>query len=433
MDTRFACKYRFRQEIGCCWGQWYSREFFYVYFAQSFTVIPALCLLIDNNAKYKCSADVLLATLVCLDIGISGLPTTDVTEKDYSFVGVATSIATLTLLKSNPDSNENSVFSPLGLINILTILREGAKGKTQDEIQTALRQPADLTRTRATYKNVLTRYQGEDPNMSPQFKTWFYVYRNNSVEKDFVRSLVDNYYVEVRMIDRDFYDFDQPKSAEPEKDIEASYNMDGVKQVVVANDEDMDEEMKVILKAERMDSKEIDEIIRQKECSKFDEVIEDQQYVEVPAIKKELQKTSETIALLEPVEDNETVQAIEKLEEIKKDSYKDAMVDDNDGALKNLEDLEVMQVAKKHPVTKKFQAARSLQQIGDISSALSGNSIVGKTHKAGASKESKMLLFNGLYFRGRWATPFQVNKLYFQAMHFWNKLILYVEAAIRSV
>lgn len=57
-----------------------------------------------------------------------------------------------------------------------------------------------------------------------------------------------------------------------------------------------------------------------------------------------------------------------------------------------------------------FGRAQPLHLQGDVTSALSGNSIVGK--KEGDSSEgnqpleSKMLLFNGLYFRGNWAQPF---------------------------
>lgn len=47
---------------------------------------------------------------------------------------------------------------------------------------------------------------------------------------------------------------------------------------------------------------------------------------------------------------------------------------------------------------------------GDVTSALSGNSIVGKKGEAAgepaSEMESKMLLFNGLYFRGSFLYPF---------------------------
>lgn len=49
----------------------------------------------------------------------------------------------------------------------------------------------------------------------------------------------------------------------------------------------------------------------------------------------------------------------------------------------------------------------------DGASILSGNSIVGEKENASESDidkyEPKMLLFNGLYYRGNWATPFQVK------------------------
>lgn len=49
---------------------------------------------------------------------------------------------------------------------------------------------------------------------------------------------------------------------------------------------------------------------------------------------------------------------------------------------------------------------------GEVASALSGNSIVGKkanSRQPDKETESKMLLFNGLYYKGNWAIPFQVN------------------------
>jgi serine protease inhibitor len=52
-----------------------------------------------------------------------------------------------------------------------------------------------------------------------------------------------------------------------------------------------------------------------------------------------------------------------------------------------------------------FGRAQPLHLEGDVSSALSGNSIVGRKLN-GPELESKMLLFNGLYFRGNWAMPF---------------------------
>ncbi|KAH8417969.1 hypothetical protein KR222_009446 [Zaprionus bogoriensis] len=54
------------------------------------------------------------------------------------------------------------------------------------------------------------------------------------------------------------------------------------------------------------------------------------------------------------------------------------------------------------PFSFPMQVARSLFQQDDIASALSANSITGRA----AGSKSKMLLFNGLYYRGSWAQPF---------------------------
>lgn len=67
-----------------------------------------------------------------------------------------------------------------------------------------------------------------------------------------------------------------------------------------------------------------------------------------------------------------------------------------------------------------YGRAQPLRLDGDVTSALSGNSIVGKKSGDGSSLESKMLLFNGLYFRGEWAQPFMElrsnDRKYFNAM-----------------
>lgn len=58
---------------------------------------------------------------------------------------------------------------------------------------------------------------------------------------------------------------------------------------------------------------------------------------------------------------------------------------------------------------------------GDVTSALSGNSIVGRKggdSSESSSLESKMLLFNGLYFRGNWAHPFMELSRSDEAKHF---------------
>ncbi|XP_034662400.1 uncharacterized protein LOC117897567 [Drosophila subobscura] len=64
---------------------------------------------------------------------------------------------------------------------------------------------------------------------------------------------------------------------------------------------------------------------------------------------------------------------------------------------------EIMLALESHlGAVSRVYGARSLFRQDDITSALSANSITGRS----AGSKSKMLLFNGLYYRGSWATPF---------------------------
>ncbi|XP_022215050.2 uncharacterized protein LOC111069335 [Drosophila obscura] len=64
---------------------------------------------------------------------------------------------------------------------------------------------------------------------------------------------------------------------------------------------------------------------------------------------------------------------------------------------------EIMLALESHlSAVSRVYGARSLFRQDDITSALSANSITGRA----AGSKSKMLLFNGLYYRGSWATPF---------------------------
>lgn len=130
----------------------------------------------------------------------------------------------------------------------------------------------------------MSQLQGDNPLTAPQFKTWLYIYRNNSVNEEFRRTLTDDYYVDVKEIDRlelnEFSDelstsssvnnLNRPQSDAPIYDPE---NSKDVPEFVTLNLVQEDE------------TRFID---GQSDASKFDEVIEDKEYVEVPVIKEEI-------------------------------------------------------------------------------------------------------------------------------------------------
>lgn len=335
--------------------------------------------------------------------------------------GLGTENVAASILKAKFNTRENVVFSPFGYSSILAMLGEGAKGATHQEIRDFLRLSDDTKQIRDTFRSLMARYGGDEPTLVPQFKTWFYVYENNTVNEEFVKTLREDYLVEIKTIKRNFYDFDEPASGEvqvsdmPEKVVlaepevvlvgkeSASKNIPGIED----DSENLFDDVDLDGNGKNLPVEDIDAILKQKECSRFDEEVDDQQYVESTQALREGGVVAAPPNSGAAAEDNETVHPIEKESELKKI----VKIDDNAETLKMMdEEMGVLAVARKNPVTKKFQAAgRALEEINDVSTALSGNSLMGRKQEDSLDEESKMLLFNGLYFRGRWKTPFQVS------------------------
>lgn len=348
-----------------------------------------------------------------------GLPRINELEQEQQQKGLGTENVAASILKAKFNTRDNVVFSPFGYSSILAMLGEGAKGATHQEIRDFLRLSDDTKQIRDTFRSLMARYGGDEPTLVPQFKTWFYVYENNTVNEDFVKTLREDYLVEIKTIKRNFYDFDEPASGEvqvsdmPEKVVlaepavvlvdkeSAGKNIPGIEDDSENLFDDVD------LDGKNLPVEDIDEILKQKECSRFDEEVDDQQYVESAQALREGVVAATSDSGVAAAEDNETVHPIEKESELKKI----VKIDDNAETLKMMdEEMGVLAVARKNPVTKKFQAAgRALEEINDVSTALSGNSLMGRKQEDSLDEESKMLLFNGLYFRGRWKTPFQVS------------------------
>ena len=138
--------------------------------------------------------------------------------------------------------------------------------------------------------------------IAPQFKTWFYIYQNNSAEDDFKKIITEDYLVEIKDIERfdynnfdsfddsvraeeiklptnskDIIQFDDLKNTEP-KDNKGS--IDGFDTLKIADDEPSVEQ--AVADYEQIDKIEKDKI------SKLDKNVEDSQYFEVPEIKNEI-------------------------------------------------------------------------------------------------------------------------------------------------
>ncbi|XP_049530444.1 antithrombin-III [Anopheles darlingi] len=359
-----------------------------------------------------------------------------------SLVGVSTNIITSSLLKGAAESTGNHVFSPFGFSSILTMISEGAEGQTLKELYDVFKFPTDRDLVRRAYDESLKRLSGQNPANEPQFKTWFYIYKNNSVHQAYKDVLERNYGVEVRDIERNDYDFDEPKtSLEPvvadvedekveevieEEITEESNNLGGDNRVTEQeggnsnNSKDIvDFEVLKIKSALPVDDAKDDVRIDtgittnydeiEDENPKFDKNIDDKEYVDPTKIKAELakQKMDAMNEVLEQGETNEKVKSV-AADSNNQEPAKLSLPLKKLGA--ESDELEIMQLSDSNVSTRKLNLGRSFLT-GDIASALSGNSLVGRKLNAKQDdpqpNESKMLLFNGLYYRGAWATPFQ--------------------------
>ncbi|XP_053693950.1 serpin B4 [Sabethes cyaneus] len=294
------------------------------------------------------------------------------------------------------------------------MISEGAEGQALQEYFDVFKFPKDKAAIRLAFDKSLRRLNSQNPSNEPQFKSWFYIYKNNTVKQDFRSKLLNNYYVDVRDIERNDYNFDDPKTSvgpiEPDPVPVVDSN-----QIVPSNNNSKDIiefevlKLKTNPQAENNVRSEVAVATKYDEVDeddnpKFDKNIDDKLYVEPTQIKKEIaqQKDEYTNEVLDepvvkPVEDH-----IDHfvLDAPKKVSLSLKKMDDD-------EEHEIMYAVESQASRSRFNVRRSFLS-GDIASALSGNSLVGrKADSKDASDESKMLLFNGLYYRGSWANPFQ--------------------------
>ncbi|EDW67598.1 uncharacterized protein Spn100A [Drosophila virilis] len=417
----------------------------------------------------------LLPLLACANI-VCSLPPPPTKEDALPsmFASEASQLIATQLLKHNKDIDANQVHSPLGVASILAVLAEAAEGETYAEFGQVFGFPKERQDLRAAFQRILGSYQNRDAAVAlPSFQTWFYVYRNNSVREDYKQLLQRHYYVEVKDINRQEYDWSEPNtslqlegsgadvdSTEPSnsKDV---IGFETLKRINLDDD------------APLVPSDTYGEEVLNKEASKFDREVDDKQYVEKPValaeaaeqlqrdqerereqLTTELSATeaasSSTDAPVEKLEkpaeialtveenvaakqqnkrsdaeqnpndeENETVQEDEKLRKLLNEPSNGGNqvtagepekvrlpLQKLENAVKSMVKEgadEIMIALESHLSTvARAYSARSLFRQDDIASALSANSITGRE----LGSKSKMLLFNGLYYRGSWAQPF---------------------------
>lgn len=138
--------------------------------------------------------------------------------------------------------------------------------------------------------------------IAPQFKTWFYVYRNVSSDETFRKMLMDNYLVEVKDIER-LNDFDTFRTEDEKptnskdiaqfEDLKSSEtfngaDVEGFETLKIADDEEIIETTDSVLKAIQ-DYDQLNQDAKN-QVTKFDKHVDDEQYIDSPVIKKDAPK-----------------------------------------------------------------------------------------------------------------------------------------------
>ncbi|XP_017856322.1 PREDICTED: serpin B13 [Drosophila arizonae] len=208
-----------------------------------------------------------------------------------SFASEASQLIATQLLKHNKDIDANQVYSPLGVATILATLAEGADGETYAEFGQVFGFPKERQQLRAAFEQALAVFQKRDTvDALPSFQTWFYVYRNNSVREDYKQLLQRHYYAEVKDINREESDWQEPSSlalegsgtdgdgTEPSnsKDV---IGFETLKRINVDDDAPIG-----------ISEDSYGEEVVNKEASKFDREVDDKQYVEKPVALAEAEQ-----------------------------------------------------------------------------------------------------------------------------------------------
>lgn len=129
--------------------------------------------------------------------------------------------------------------------------------------------------------------QGDNPKIAPQFKTWFYIYQNNTAQTEFKKLLADFYQVELKEIERFDFDFDTPKTSESYDDkTQIDDDLKDAKPIELTTGDASLDLLKPVENAEH----DYDQLNKddKKLITKFDKDVDDKQYVETPDIKEEI-------------------------------------------------------------------------------------------------------------------------------------------------
>lgn len=147
---------------------------------------------------------------------------------------------------------------------------------------------------RNTYRSILSDFAGNDSVVAPQFKTWFYIYKPNIAIEEFKQTLIKDYLVEVKDIEKFDYDFGTSHSQQdnyiPSSNSQDTLDFDDLNQNKPIDEIDG---FDTTVRDAIADYDSIDKDEKSK-VSKFDKEVDDKQYVEKSEIPTEAINEEET-------------------------------------------------------------------------------------------------------------------------------------------
>ncbi|BES87538.1 Serine protease inhibitor [Nesidiocoris tenuis] len=341
-----------------------------------------------------------------------------------NFIADGSNEVAVNVLQGLSLEKKNAVFSPLGYNTILAILTEGARGNTRNQLVSALKLPEDTYAVRSTFKRVLSAMTERGVLNKPEFRNWFYVYKNYTVEESFRNVLRDNYLIDIKTVDRVTYEEDEATSAVPSAGEETTEELASISSTTEKDDsseEDNSEE-----KGTESKGKDSKEKISKEKDSKEDESHEDESGEQ----KQPLVKKPSNVMKIKTKEEITKVQDSVESENIKETVDTDTQ-EAQESPISEKEKLPE-DVQKEETVQQAQESEQSAQQESEQVSTISPSSAIETTEnerikrevnflsvnnissmenerETGLKKISRMLVFNALYFKGNWSTPFSPN------------------------
>lgn len=241
-----------------------------------------------------------------------------------NYASDASQILAINLLKSYIDIDGNQIHSPLGVAVELAVLAEAANGATYDEFNKVFGYPKERIGLRNSFKRILSKYQKRELLDGPSFQTWLYIYRNYSAREEFKQLVRDHYFVEVKEISHDDFDWSEPNT---------SLELDANGQTTTASNS------KDVIGFETLKRLSVDdaddattakdtygEEVLLKETSKFDRIVDDKQYVEKPVILEEIKLQQQE----KQKQQQESVAVVVEKQEIKLEAPKENKLAEQD-------------------------------------------------------------------------------------------------------